>query len=211
MWRWTRGDIDAPDAAPRRATVDAARAAAAEKAAAGLGLTLRAGDADEPSERVCPRVRVAAPPGKALPRAEDLVETALITAETYESRETALRSSIEESKRGSPPSSRAAGARGPAARWPRPASFAEWRAKETWRAASRPRRGVEARGVPAERPAGARRARGGGRGEPAGSRRGVAARRRLYSESTRSAKHSAHPQGNDFAARCSVRFATKRG
>ena len=67
---------------------------------------------------------------KALPRAEDLVETALITAETYESRETALRSSIEESK------ARLAAfvARREAARETRGAlaetkktSFAEWR------------------------------------------------------------------------------------
>ena len=62
------------------------------------------------------------------------METALITAETYESRETALRSSIEESK------ARLAAfvARREAARETRGAlaetkktSFAEWRAKET--------------------------------------------------------------------------------
>jgi len=108
------------------ATVDAARAAAAEKAAAGLGLTLRTKDlsAFESLRRTA----------KALPRAEDLVETALITAEAYESRETALRSSIEESK------ARLAAfvARREAARETRGAltetkktSFAEWRAKET--------------------------------------------------------------------------------
>ena len=129
------------------ATVDAARAAAAEKAAAGLGLTLRAKDANEPNEPLEIRENPAASPArrlsafeslrrtaKALPRAEDLVETALITAETYESRETALRSSIEESK------ARLAAfvARREAARETRGAlaetkktSFAEWRAKET--------------------------------------------------------------------------------
>ena len=116
------------------ATVDAARAAAAEKAAAGLGLTLRAKDANEPNERRLSAFESLRRTAKALPRAEDLVETALITAETYESRETALRSSIEESK------ARLAAfvARREAARETRGAlaetkktSFAEWRAKET--------------------------------------------------------------------------------
>ena len=87
------------------ATVDAARAAAAEKAAAGLGLTLRprkspaegAGDAAEAASSLSAfeSLRRAT---RALPRAEDLVDTAVVTAETYASRENALRSSIEESK-----------------------------------------------------------------------------------------------------------------
>jgi len=117
------------------ATVDAARAAAAEKAAAGLGLTLKdAKDANEPTARRLSAFESLRRTAKALPRAEDLVETALITAEAYESRETALRSSIEESK------ARLAAfvARREAARESRGAlaetkktSFAEWRAKET--------------------------------------------------------------------------------
>ena len=145
------------------ATVDAARAAAAEKAAAGLGLTLPS--AEEAEEATLER-RLSAfeslrrTAKKALPRAEDLVETALITAETYASRETALRSSIEESK------ARLAAfvARREAARETRGAltetkktSFAEWRAKETLKrredptAAWRAKRAAYLRSVQPER------------------------------------------------------------
>ena len=141
------------------ATVDAARAAAAEKAAAGLGLDLqtlprrdrnedrlairetseRADAFDDAStastaKKTLSAFRSLRRTAKGLPRAEDLVETAVVTAETYASRETALKSSIEESK------ARLAAyvARRDAERTTRAtlaetkkSSFAEWRARET--------------------------------------------------------------------------------
>jgi hypothetical protein len=115
------------------ATVDAARAAAAAKAAAGLGLDLQTHPSTASSATLS-AFRSLRRTAKGLPRAEDLVETAVVSAETYSMRESKLKSSIEESKarlaayvarREKERETRATLAE------TKKSSFAEWRARET--------------------------------------------------------------------------------
>jgi hypothetical protein len=115
------------------ATVDAARAAAAAKAAAGLGLDLQTHPSTASSATLS-AFRSLRRTAKSLPRAEDLVETAVVSAETYSMRESKLKSSIEESKarlaayvarREKERETRATLAE------TKKSSFAEWRARET--------------------------------------------------------------------------------
>ena len=115
------------------ATVDAARAAAAAKAAAGLGLDLQTLPSTASSATLS-AFRSLRRTAKSLPRAEDLVETAVVSSETYSMRESKLKSSIEESKarlaayvarREKERETRATLAE------TKKSSFAEWRARET--------------------------------------------------------------------------------